>query len=112
MKKKRPVSDYRKWMMAFSLALILPYLANAAGWLMAEMGRYPWVVYGLQTMEDGVSVVTDPVSLLISLIGFVAVYTILAIADVYLIKRHGIKNPESDQEITSSIEGKGASLWT
>ncbi|MDY3223574.1 MAG: cytochrome ubiquinol oxidase subunit I, partial [Lachnospiraceae bacterium] len=75
-------------------------------------GRYPWVVYGLQTMEDGVSVVTDPVSLLISLIGFVAVYTILAIADVYLIKRHGIKNPESDQEITSSIEGKGASLWT
>lgn len=112
MKKKRPVSDYRKWMTGFSLALILPYLANAAGWLMAEMGRYPWVVYGLQTMEDGVSVVTDPVSLLISLIGFVAVYTILAIADVYLIKRHGIKNPESDQEITSSIEGKGASLWT
>jgi len=112
MKKKKPLSDYRKWMTAFSFALFLPYLANAAGWIMAEMGRFPWVVYGLQTMEDGVSVVTDPVSLLISLIGFIVVYTVLAVADVYLIKRHGIKNPETEQELISSTKGKEASLWT
>ena len=79
---------------------------------MAEMGRYPWVVYGLQTMKDGVSSVTDPVSLFISLIGFLVVYTVLAIADIFLLKRHGIKNPEADQEIVASNEGKGASLWT
>lgn len=112
MKKKKPLADYRKWMIAFSFSLFLPYLANAAGWIMAEMGRYPWVVYGLQTMEDGVSVVTDSVSLLISLIGFLAVYTILAIADIFLLKRHGIKNPETDQEIVASNDGKEASLWT
>lgn len=112
MKKKQPLSNYRKWMSVFSFALLLPYLANAAGWIMAEMGRYPWVVYGLQTMKDGVSSVTDPVSLFISLIGFLVVYTILAIADIFLLKRHGIKNPEADQEIVASNEGKGASLWT
>ena len=111
MKKKNVLSGYRKWMTIFSLTLILPYLANAAGWLMAEMGRYPWVVYGLQTMEDGVSTVTDPISLLISLIGFVVIYTILAVVTIILMKRHGVANPELDQEVVSA-EGKGASLWT
>lgn len=110
MKKKADLSAYKKLMVIFSWSLFLPYIANASGWIMAEMGRYPWVVYGLMTMEDGVSTVTNPTYLTISLVGFVAVYTILAVVTVILMKRYAIRNPETDKEIAA--EGKGASLWT
>lgn len=110
MRRKTALSDYKKWMFIFSWSLILPYIANSAGWIMAEMGRYPWVVYGLMTMEDGVSTVTNPTYLLISLIGFAAVYTALAIVTIVLMKRYAIRNPETDKEI--AVQGKGATLWT
>lgn len=113
-RKKKEYVDYKKLLFFFSWAWLLPYIANSAGWIMAEMGRFPWVVYGLQTMADGVSQVTDVPSLLISLIGYVAIYTILAVVTIYLMKRYGIKNPETDSEIVSEENqgGKGVSLWT
>ena len=40
---------------AFGFGIALPYIANSAGWILAEMGRQPWIVYGLQTVYDGVS---------------------------------------------------------
>lgn len=110
MKKKADLSVRKKLMLVFGWSMFLPYLANASGWIMAEMGRYPWVVYGLMTMEDGVSTVTNPTYLAISLIGFVAVYTVLAVVTVMLMKRYALRDPETDKEIATV--GKGASLWT
>lgn len=110
MKKKVEFSSYKKLMTVFGFSLFLPYIANASGWIMAEMGRYPWVVYGLMKMEDGVSTVTNPVYLTISLVGFVAVYTILAAVTVILMRRYAFRNPLEDKEINE--DGKGASLWT
>lgn len=110
MKKKVDLAACRKLMPIFGLSMFLPYLANASGWIMAEMGRYPWVVYGLMTMADGVSTVTNPTYLTISLLGFVLVYTILAVVTVMLMKRYAMRDPETDKEIAAV--GKGASLWT
>lgn len=110
MKKKVEFSSYKKLMTVFGFSLFLPYIANASGWIMAEMGRYPWVVYGLMKMEDGVSTVTNPVYLTISLVGFVAVYTILAAVTIILMRRYAFRNPLEDKEINE--DGKGASLWT
>ncbi len=112
MKRKKDLSDYGKWMRIFSWSLILPYVANSAGWIMAEMGRYPWLVYGLQTMEEGVSTVTNTTYLWISLLGFVLIYTMLAVVDIYLMAKYAVKNPETDQEIIASADEKGVSLWT
>ncbi|MBO5690470.1 MAG: cytochrome ubiquinol oxidase subunit I, partial [Spirochaetaceae bacterium] len=109
-RKKKPLTDYKKLMVAFSISLVLPFLANTFGWIMAEMGRYPWVVYGLMKMEDGVSSVTGSGSVLISLVGFIVIYTALAIAELVLMVRHGIKNPVTDTEIAEN--DKEASLWT
>ena len=109
-RKKKPLTSYKKLMVAFSISIVLPFLANTFGWIMAEMGRYPWVVYGLMKMEDGVSTVTGSGSVLISFVGFILIYTALAIAEIFLMARHGIKNPVTDTEIAENE--KEASLWT
>jgi cytochrome d ubiquinol oxidase subunit I len=73
-------------------ALFLPYIASTFGWIMAEVGRQPWVVYGLQLLKDGVSDL--PLSfLVISFTGFVIIYTVLAIVDVYLLTKAAGKVP-------------------
>ena len=69
----------------FVYAALLPYLATTAGWLMTELGRYPWVVFGLMKLEDGVSLNVTPGMLLITLLGFTLVYGVLMAADVYLL---------------------------
>ena len=72
----------------FVYALFLPYLATTAGWMMTELGRYPWVVFGLMKLEDAVSPNVSVGLLLISLIGFTLVYGALMVADVYLLVRN------------------------
>lgn len=69
------------------LMLFLPFLANTAGWIVTEMGRQPWVVYGLMLTRDGVSPVVGPITVWISMVGFTLIYGILLIAGVFLIKR-------------------------
>lgn len=76
---------------AFGIGIALPYIANSAGWLLAELGRQPWIVYGLQTVYEGVSAAVSSIEVLISLIGFALVYTVLAVADVYLLAKFGVK---------------------
>ncbi len=77
------------------LGIALPYLANSTGWLLAEMGRQPWIVYGLQTVSDGVSKAVSAPSVLISVIGFALVYTILAVVDVYLLAKFGVRDVDA-----------------
>jgi len=90
--------DYEnaKWMKFVPFgALILPYAANASGWILTEMGRQPWIVYGLLKVQDAVSPNLTVVDLWISLIGYTAVYGSLAVAMVYLIKKYAIAGPDA-----------------
>jgi cytochrome d ubiquinol oxidase subunit I len=73
---------------AFTLAIALPYLANTSGWLLAEVGRFPWVVVGLLKLEAGVSPTVTPGMLWVSLIGYALVYTVLIGADLYLMVKY------------------------
>ncbi|GAA4847161.1 cytochrome ubiquinol oxidase subunit I [Paenibacillus vulneris] len=73
---------YLKWMVP---AISLPYIANSAGWIMTEVGRQPWLVFGLQKTEAGVSPTVTPAMVATSLIGFTVIYGLLAAALVYLI---------------------------
>ena len=77
---------------AMGFGIALPYIANTAGWILAEMGRQPWIVYGLQTVYEGVSASVSGVEVLISLIGFALVYTVLAVVDVYLLAKYGVND--------------------
>ena len=83
---------------AMGLGIALPYLANSGGWILAEMGRQPWIVYGLQTVYEGVSTAVSSTEVLISLVGFALIYTILAVVDVYLLAKFGVRNLEAKTE--------------
>jgi len=74
-------------------ALLLPYLANTAGWLLTEVGRFPWVVYGLVALEDGVSTTVSAGMVAVSLIGYVLIYGVLMAATVYLLMKYAKAGP-------------------
>ncbi len=75
-------------------AILLPYVANTTGWLMTEMGRQPWIVYGVMKTESGVSPVLTNESVLISLIAFTLIYGALMIVDIYLLAKYARHAPE------------------
>lgn len=78
-------------------AIALPYLANSTGWLLTELGRYPWAVMGLLKIAEGISPV--PVGQVLgSLLGFTALYAALIVAEVFLL----VKYARADTELIAN----------
>jgi cytochrome d ubiquinol oxidase subunit I len=69
------------------LSFPLPYIANTAGWMTAEIGRQPWVVYGLIRTSEGYSKYVSSGNSLFTLLGFMGIYTVLSILFVVLVYR-------------------------
>jgi cytochrome d ubiquinol oxidase subunit I len=80
------------------IAVFLPYLANSSGWLLTEVGRFPWVVFGLVTLEQGVSSTVSAGMLWVSLIGYILVYGLLIVATVYLLRKYALAGPAATDE--------------
>ncbi|MEI3606362.1 cytochrome ubiquinol oxidase subunit I [Pseudogracilibacillus sp. SE30717A] len=89
-----PENKFYLKMMPFAIAL--PFIANTCGWILTEMGRQPWVVFGLMKTEDAVSPSVTANEMLFSLIAFTTMYSILAIVTIYLFVRH-IKKENHDE---------------
>jgi cytochrome d ubiquinol oxidase subunit I len=70
-------SSWALWLVL--LATPLPFIANAAGWMTAELGRQPWLIYGVQKTADGVSPLLTTGNVLFTLIGFAGMYAVLSI---------------------------------
>jgi cytochrome d ubiquinol oxidase subunit I len=77
------------------LTMFLPYAANSAGWLVAELGRQPWVVYGLLRTEAGVSPNVGAATVWISMTGFTLIYAFLGGVGLMLMYRYGKPGSES-----------------
>jgi len=82
----------RLWLLL--LMLPFPYIANTAGWLTAEVGRQPWLIYGVMRTPAGVSSQVSTGNALFTLIGFMGIYTILAILFLFLVYREIDEGPE------------------
>ncbi|KHL15768.1 cytochrome d ubiquinol oxidase subunit I [Mumia flava] len=83
------------------LATLLPLAANSFGWIFTEMGRQPWVVFGLMQTADGVSPNVGPGTVLTSLIVFTLLYGVLAVIEVKLLLsavRKGLPDVDPDRE--------------
>jgi len=74
-------------------AIPLPYLTNEAGWILAELGRQPWIVYGVMKTKDAVSFVSTA-QVFTSLIGFIVLYGLLGFADFMLLFKFARKGPQ------------------
>jgi cytochrome d ubiquinol oxidase subunit I len=79
-------------------AIVLPYVGSTTGWLMTELGRQPWIVFGLMRTEAGVSTVVSGEAVLLSLVLFVALYGLLMLADVYLLNKYAKAGPSAEGE--------------
>ncbi len=77
-----------KWLI---WTLLLPYIANSTGWLFTEVGRQPWVVFGLLKTKDSVSLATSGTEVFLSLAAYTILYAILMVVDVYLMKKYAVK---------------------
>ena len=76
------------------LCLPFPYIANTAGWMTAEIGRQPWLVYGLLRTSEGYSKYVSAGNGLFTLLGFMGLYTVLAILFLFLVHREIAHGPE------------------
>jgi cytochrome bd ubiquinol oxidase subunit I len=85
--RSRPVL----WMLM--LAFPFPYIATTAGWMTAELGRQPWIVYGLMRTSQGASPTVHSGTVLFTLIGFTGLYFVLGVLFLFLIAREIAHGP-------------------
>ena len=89
--------EHPRIMRLYLWAIALPYLANTMGWLLTELGRFPWVVFGLMKIEDAVSPLVTSGEVLITLLGFTLIYGALMAADIYLLVKFAKAGPKSEE---------------
>ncbi len=77
------------------LSFPLPYIANTAGWMTAEIGRQPWLVYGLIRTSDGYSKTVSAGNTLFTLLGFMGIYTVLSVLFIVLVYRTIDEGPKT-----------------
>lgn len=86
-----------KWLMViFAWSVFLPQIANQVGWFAAEMGRQPWVVYGLLRTSDALSKSVTANQVWFSLIMFTLIYTLLFVLFIYLLNKKIKKGPHEE----------------
>ena len=85
---------YNKIFLILSVfAIPLPFIATQLGWFAAEVGRQPWIVYGLLKTEDAISVSVPDLQLLLSLVGFMMIYGLLFLLWITLLVKTIYKGP-------------------
>ncbi|OAT79463.1 cytochrome ubiquinol oxidase subunit I [Desulfotomaculum copahuensis] len=93
-------------------AIPLPYIANTTGWFMAEIGRQPWIVYGLQKVNNAVSPAVSAGAVLATMLVFTLLYGVLAVVDVYLLSKYARLGPDGISADRAAKSGGEVSLWT
>jgi len=90
----------QRWLLwIFVFAVLLPQIANQLGWFAAEMGRQPWVVYGLLRTSDALSQSVTASNVLFSLIMFAVIYLLLFLLFIYLLDKKIKKGPYSEEAV-------------
>ncbi len=91
-RKKLYTTRWMLWLLLISFPF--PYIANTAGWMTAEIGRQPWLIYGLLRTSEGYSHVVSAGNGLFTLIGFMGLYTLLGLLFSVLVYREISRGPE------------------
>lgn len=92
--KREVIENYPRFLKFLPYMIPIPYLAIELGWTLAEVGRQPWIVYGVMKTAHGVSNAISTPQVATSLIGFFLIYSLLGIADFYLLFKYARKGPK------------------
>lgn len=109
--RKGELENYPMILRAVVYTLPFPYIANSTGWIVTEMGRQPWIVFGLQRVDQAVSPAVPAAAIWTSLLGFSAVYGVIAIAGIYLFSKYARRGPGEKNPDEPAAPAKGAALW-
>ena len=90
--KRKEIEKYPLLLKILLYVIPLPYLACQLGWLVTEVGRQPWIVYGLMKTSDAVSPISVS-QVMTTLIAFIIVYSMLGAADIFLLFKYSKKGP-------------------
>jgi cytochrome d ubiquinol oxidase subunit I len=105
--RRHNFENNRLFLYIMVLSIPLPYLAQQLGWLVAELGRQPWIVFGVLKTADAVSKSITATQVLLSLLGFTVLYGILGAIDIFLLVKYAKKGPDSDLSNIISVQGRG-----
>jgi cytochrome d ubiquinol oxidase subunit I len=98
---KKKLERARWFHRAAIVAMVFPYIAATAGWILTEMGRQPWIVQGLLKTADAHSPAVSSTMLAFSLTVFVGLYLLLLALDIWLMRRYAkLDPPELDRDET------------
>jgi cytochrome d ubiquinol oxidase subunit I len=92
---RRRLFTARWYLWILMLTLPFPYIANEAGWVVTEVGRQPWLVWGLMRTATGASPTVEAGQTIFTLLGFAGLYALLGIGFLLLVVRQVILGPES-----------------
>jgi cytochrome bd ubiquinol oxidase subunit I len=90
---RKKIADSPKALKFLLWVIPLPYIACQTGWILTEVGRQPWIVYGIMKTSDAVSTL-DVSQVAATAIGFILLYGLLGIADFYLLFKYARKGPQ------------------
>ncbi len=96
----------RIWLWVILIMFPFPFVANTAGWMSAELGRQPWVIYGLMRTSEGVSFNVSAASAMFTLLGFMGVYAALSVLFLFLVYReieHGPAPATPPEELEYAV---------
>ena len=82
------LEEQPRFLRLFLWLIPLPYIANTAGWILTEFGRFPWIVYSLMKIADGVSITVPAWSVGLTLVGYTLIYAALMVATIYLLAKY------------------------
>ncbi len=93
--KRDEIENHPKFLKILLYSVPLTYLAILLGWTLAEVGRQPWIVYGLMKVKDAVSPTINSTQVIVSVTAFTLVYSLLGFAAFYLIFKTAKKGPKA-----------------
>jgi cytochrome d ubiquinol oxidase subunit I len=94
MRRRGRLESSRRFHQVAIAGIFLPIIANWSGWIFTEVGRQPWIVYGLLRTNDGRSPLVSTSSIILSLAGYIVVYTVLIAVGVKLFLKEIREGPE------------------
>src|SRR6185369_412054 len=104
--RSRKFIENRIFLTLMVFAIPVPYLAEQFGWLVAELGRQPWIVYGVMKTSAAVSKSITVTQVALSLLGFTVLYGLLGAVDIYLLVKYAKKGPDKDLSNIINVQGR------
>jgi cytochrome d ubiquinol oxidase subunit I len=97
--RKNQIENTRWVLWLLTLSILLPYISNLAGWFTAEIGRQPWIVYGVLKTKEGISRSIGSGQVAASLVMFISIYALMFSLFIFLLNRkiqHGPEDVDAD----------------